>query len=181
MGRNNAARAGTPRGFTLIELLVVIAIIGLLSAIVLAALTIARSKALDAQRFSDLHEMKTAIEGYYADHGSYPISSGAGFNGICTGFNLGGTLTSEDNIVPGLVSGGYISHIPTAPQAVIAPATDCYLYRSTSSGTNYKFMDYKSSASYPPSTGATPSGPLEDPNYGTIDWSIYSPGGALGL
>ncbi|HWU24331.1 MAG TPA: type II secretion system protein [Candidatus Paceibacterota bacterium] len=63
------------RGFTLIELLVVIAIIGLLSSIVLASLNTARLKARDAQRLSDLHNIRLALELYYDANGSYPSSS----------------------------------------------------------------------------------------------------------
>ena len=62
-------------GFTLIELLVVIAIIGMLSSIVLASLNSARMKARDAKRVSDLHQMRLALEQYYDDKGTYPITS----------------------------------------------------------------------------------------------------------
>ncbi len=52
------------RGFTLIELLVVIAIIGILSAVVLASLSTARSKGQDASVQSNLDTVRTQAEVY---------------------------------------------------------------------------------------------------------------------
>jgi len=54
------------RGFTLIELLVVIAIIGILSAVVLASLNIARLKGVDAKIKSDITNARPQAELYYA-------------------------------------------------------------------------------------------------------------------
>jgi type II secretion system protein G len=65
------------RGFTLIELLVVIAIIGMLSSVVLASMNSARTKARDARRLADIKQFQTALEFYYNDNGSYPISGWA--------------------------------------------------------------------------------------------------------
>lgn len=59
-------------GFTLIELMIVIAIIGLLSSMVSVSLSYARIKARDARRISDLAQIRTALELYYSDHGTYP-------------------------------------------------------------------------------------------------------------
>jgi len=61
------------RGFTLIELLIVIAIIGILSATVLVSLNSARGKARDARRQTDMNQVRTALEMYYFDNGSYPV------------------------------------------------------------------------------------------------------------
>lgn len=60
------------KGFTLVELLVVIAIIGLLSTLAVVALGSARSKARDARRISDIKQVQTALELYFADLGVYP-------------------------------------------------------------------------------------------------------------
>src|SRR3989344_4422772 len=60
------------QGFTLIELLVVIAIIGLLSTLAVVALNNAREKSRDAKRVSDIKQVQTALELYFADNSGYP-------------------------------------------------------------------------------------------------------------
>lgn len=57
------------RGFTLIELLVVIAIIGILVAVALAALNVARSRGRDAAIQVDLNTIRTQAAVYYRDPG----------------------------------------------------------------------------------------------------------------
>lgn len=70
------------KGFTLIELLVVIAIIGIMASIVLAALGEARGHARDAQRLSDMREIRKAMELFYNEHKRYPgPSDGISVNG----------------------------------------------------------------------------------------------------
>jgi len=59
-------------GFTLIELLVVIAIIGILSGIVIVSMSGARAKARDARRLSDMRQIATALQMYYAQYEKYP-------------------------------------------------------------------------------------------------------------
>lgn len=57
------------RGFTLIELLVVIAIIGILSSVVLASLTTARTRGQSASVQSQLANMRAQAELYYSSTG----------------------------------------------------------------------------------------------------------------
>src|SRR3989344_8400879 len=65
------------RGFTLVELLGVIAIIGILSAIVLASMSGARSKGRDAKRVADLKQLQLALQLYYDGNDKY-LPSGSG-------------------------------------------------------------------------------------------------------
>jgi general secretion pathway protein G len=60
------------RGFTLIELLVVLAVVGLLVSLALPRYfgNVERSK--EAVLKENLHQMREAIQHYYADKGKYP-------------------------------------------------------------------------------------------------------------
>lgn len=105
------------RGFTLIELLVVIAIIGVLSSVILASLNSARAKARDAQRVSNIRQMKTAMELYYDSVGHYPWIGSAD-----TGYNITG--------LSAYLSPAYLPLISTDPQG----QTDYYAYNPTGYG-----------------------------------------------
>ncbi len=90
------------RGFTLIELLLVIAIIGILVSIVLANLNVARQKARDAQRVSDLGQIQLALEYYYDDkictgQSCYPLCVAGTTNALCSSNNANGWWTAEPN------------------------------------------------------------------------------------
>lgn len=96
------------KGFTLIELLVVISIIAILTALGAVSFTNSRRAARDTRRLGDVKNIVTALEQYYADNGSYPVSSPAtclfsGGGDWCCSQNTGGT----SNWIPGLSS--YIS------------------------------------------------------------------------
>ncbi|GIK84515.1 MAG: hypothetical protein BroJett025_11370 [Patescibacteria group bacterium] len=65
-------------GFTMIELLVVIVILGILSVIGLGSFSSSQMKARDSRRKTDLRAISDALEVYYNDFGSYPLSDGDG-------------------------------------------------------------------------------------------------------
>ena len=62
------------RGFTLIELLIVMSIVGILATIVVPNYQRNLIKAREAVLMEDLHQMRRAIDAYFADHISYPDS-----------------------------------------------------------------------------------------------------------
>lgn len=120
------------RGFTLIELLVVISIISLLSSIVLASLNGARAKARDAQRFSDLSEIRNALELYRNTYNAYPIGS-AGSDRGCWVNNEG---YSSCHPLGALKDAGFMSKVP------IDPGTNTYTTTSACEGA--QFYSYSS-------------------------------------
>jgi type II secretory pathway pseudopilin PulG len=150
---------------------VVIAIIGLLSAVVLTSLNTARLKGYESTRFSDLRQMQTVVDSYYADHGAYPMAVSGHWYTACTGIPPF-TVVAANNVIPSVVSAGYISAIPVGP-VTNGLTVDCYAYQSN--GTDYKFLDYN-----PPNTNFSKINPsvksLIDPE--GSGWAVYSPGGS---
>jgi len=70
------ARLRGSQGFTLIELLIVVVIIGILAAIAIPQFASTKQKAFEATAKSDLRNLMTAEESYYADTQTYKPLSG---------------------------------------------------------------------------------------------------------
>lgn len=163
------------RGFTLIELLVVIAIIGLLSSIVLVSMGGVRAKARDARRASDLRQISTALELYYAQYEYYP-NPGWGWRSECPAW---GNFAPND-VIPGLAP--YLPSFPSDPAMNKANNTCCYLYLSN--GTDYAFLmhncpetNYQAIRSFiDPTRDGGPNGCVVDGS-NIWAWKISSPGG----
>jgi type IV pilus assembly protein PilA len=79
------------KGFTLIELLIVVVIIGILAAIAIPKFANTKEKAYLASMKSDLRNVATVEEGYFADNQVYLSGSAS---------NVGGTTASLQGFVP---------------------------------------------------------------------------------
>ena len=64
-------------GFTLIEMLVVVIILGILAMIIVPQITVSTEDARSSTLQTNLNSVRSAIEAYYAQHGSYPGTIGA--------------------------------------------------------------------------------------------------------
>lgn len=121
------------KGFTLIELLVVIAIIGLLSSVVLASLSTARSRAASGRVQSQLSSMRAQAELYTGAAATVNVAAcvttaanlfGTANGGLGTlinaltgaGVNLADTRCASNNIAPS--NGGLWAVSAALPQPV---------------------------------------------------------------
>lgn len=117
------------RGFTLIEILIVVMVIGILSGVMLRVINVddVRKKTRDSQRIADLKKIQTALELYFVDNRTYPVS----------GEFI--SITGSDDVSTILKGSGtddtYINQIPTDPK----PEHGNYMYKSTS-GTTYMLV-----------------------------------------
>lgn len=112
------------KGFTLIELLVVIAIIGILAAIAIPQFAAYRQRGFDARAKSDLRNVATAEEAYFAFWETYKG---------CTEADCAGTLTGISGLSDGVT-------------LTITAATDSFTGTSTHAKGSGVTCDWDSSA-----------------------------------
>jgi general secretion pathway protein G len=114
------------KGFTLIELLVVIAIIAILVVLILVALGVARQKARDSQRKTDIRAVQTALELYSNQYNRYPSET-------TNTITVGGQSVTVQTWQEALQQSGFIgSAVPKDPSS----AAD-YGYKVAADGANY--------------------------------------------
>jgi len=104
------------KGFTLIELLIVVVIIGILAAIAIPKFSATREKAYFAAMKSDLKNLASQQEIYYADHYLY--------SGVIA--NLGFTNSQGVTVTTAGIATGWAA---TAKHAALTTANDgCAIY-----------------------------------------------------
>lgn len=108
------------KGFTLLELLIVIAVIGILAGTVVVIINpIAQiQKSQDAGRKNALKNVQNALEQYYSDHGSYPVSAGCRSDQTSS-------CWSVSNGVLNLFGVDATNYIPNMPQDPTQKGADC--------------------------------------------------------
>ena len=64
----------TRNGFTLVELIVVVSILAILAGALIPRITNRMAQSRDAQRLADIRTIKTAVDQYFSDKGTYPAA-----------------------------------------------------------------------------------------------------------
>lgn len=121
-------------GFTLIELLVSITILGILTTIGIGNYINSQVKARDAQRKSNLTQIKNALELYYNDYGRYPGASGGKVvacpsKPAATACDWGEDVMTDSNT-------NYLNPVPKDPKD---PGFS-YFYNVASDGSKFKLF-----------------------------------------
>jgi len=106
------------KGFTLIELLIVVVIIGILAAIAIPKFSATREKAYFAAMKSDVKNLASQQEIYYADHYSYSNSK----------TSLSFTNSEGVNVAIGATTSGWDA---TATHSALGTAEGCAIYYGT--------------------------------------------------
>lgn len=121
-GRQKTEDRKQKLGFTLVELLVSISIVAILMALTAVALQGARTSARDGTRKTDLENIRSALEVYRSDCGTYPAT-----------LTFGGTLTGGEAACTGNT---YMSRVPQDP------ISSRYSYSYSSTGSTYTLCAY---------------------------------------
>jgi prepilin-type N-terminal cleavage/methylation domain-containing protein len=78
---------GNSRGFTIVELLIVIVVIGILAAITIVAYTGITTQANQKTALGNAQTVKSAVDTFYAEKGTYPAVDTSGANAAAKATN----------------------------------------------------------------------------------------------
>ena len=126
----------TRKGFTLIELLIVVVIIGILAAIAIPKFASTKEKAYLATMKSDLRNLATAQEGYFADNKVYMAGDATNPG---TGTPTGTMFTSSKyapstGVTVNAALGATTGWSATAQMATSVTDKKCYIFVGLATG-----------------------------------------------
>lgn len=148
------------KGFTLIELLVVIAIIGILSSVVLASLTTARTRGQSASVQSQLSNMRAQAELFYSTTGNNTYGTAVAVGNcpttatLFTGTNGLGALITGVNAVAGAANTACVTTATAWAVAAKDPASSTSAFCVDSTGVSKSYSIGSGAVSTAVSTGA---------------------------
>lgn len=148
------------RGFTLIELLVVIAIIGILSSVVLASLTTARTRGQSASVQSQLSNMRAQAELFYSTTGNNTYGTAVAVGNcptaatLFTGTNGLGALVTGVNAVAGATNTACVTTTSSWAVAAKDPASSTSAFCVDSTGVSKSYSIGAGAVSTAVTTGA---------------------------
>ncbi len=134
-------------GFSLVELLITVSIIAILIAIGVASYATINRQSRDTKRKSDIEQIRSALEMYRADNGSYP-SAGSG-----SWVAASSATDALIGLTPSLVS-TYLSVVPRDPKSA---QNYMYLASNPSGGAYYGYCLSALLESENPTDTCTPS------------------------
>lgn len=111
-------RAKRERGFTLLEMLIVIGIIALLSSVALVSMSSSREKTRDAQRLSDMDQIRKALLLYKEANGTFPVNNDTG---DCPGAGAWDVSYSGDKFIDALYPATGTKYFTSTPKDPLAP------------------------------------------------------------
>lgn len=125
------------KGFTLIELIVVMVIIGMIAAFMSFNFIEVNKRGRDAERKSDLQQIRSAFEIYRADsaYGTYPQNAADSSGDKVVVINCGDPLKSQDGTTT------YMQKIPCDPKSATGWNGGKYYYINPIDGTGSPSVD----------------------------------------
>jgi len=126
-------KAAISKGFTFIEVVTVVAILGIISALVLAAINPGRrvASARDADRVTGVKQIKTAIDSYQALHNYPPSCDGQ------TSCPMDFEITGTDFLSTILKNGDFLKTVPPSPATPSAGICKYHAYLYLKSQNKY--------------------------------------------
>ena len=122
------------KGFTLIELLIVVVIIGILAAIAIPKFASTKEKAYLASMKSDLRNLATAEEGYFADHQVYLAGTASNTGGAGTELDATTKFVPSAGVSVTVTISGGEGWAAVATHSALAAGRECDIFIGANPG-----------------------------------------------